>query len=145
MDFKSIVDNVTAKASEIAKTAVKKTGEAAESAKNAITLKSENNKLEGLFTTLGKLFYEQTKGTDVRAQISAQIMQIDEQKLVIENLRAIMAESSGKMVCESCGKDIDIDSTFCPVCGKKIEPKFVFAEAEAEEENESEESSEETV
>ncbi len=135
MDFKSIVDNVTTKASEIAKTAVKKTGEAAESAKNAITLKSENNKLEGLFTTLGKLFYEQTKGTDMRAQIGAQIMQIDEQKLVIENLRAVMAESSGKMVCKFCGKDIDIDSTFCPVCGKKIEPKFVFDEAENTEPN----------
>ncbi len=145
MDFKSIIDNVTTKATEIAKTAVKKTGEAAESAKNAITLKSENNKLEGLFTTLGKLFYEQTKGTDVRAQISAQIMQIDEQKLVIENLRAAMAESSGKMVCDSCGKDIDIDSTFCPVCGKKVEPKFVFTEAQSAETNESKEDSSENV
>lgn len=145
MDIKSIVDNVTTKASEIAKTAVKKTGEAAESAKNAIALKSENNKLEELFTTLGKLFYEQTKGTDMRKQISVQIMQIDEQKLVIENLRAIMAESSGKMVCDSCGKDIDIDSAFCPICGKKIEPKFVFDEAENAKASEEKEDTEKSV
>ena len=145
MDIKSIVDNVTTKATSIAKTAVKKTGEVAESAKNTITLKSENNKLEALFTTLGKLFYEQTKGTDVRAQIAAQIMQIDEQKMVIEELRTIMAESSGKMVCESCGKDIDIDSTFCPVCGKKIEPKFVFDEPEDDEKSEFEEKPEDSI
>ena len=128
MDIKSMIGNVTNKAGSIAKTAVKKTGEAAESAKLAITLKSEQNKLDRLFTTLGKLFYEQAKGTDVRAQVAAQIMEIDEQKQVIDELKVIIAENNDKIICVSCGKDIDIDDAFCPVCGKKVEPKLLERE-----------------
>lgn len=132
MDFKSILDNVASKVDTFAKTAAKKTGEVAESAKLAISLKSEQHKLEGMFTTLGKLFYEQAKGTDVRAQVAAQVMEIDEQKKVINDLKVTIAEASGKVICESCGKEIDVDNAFCPVCGKKQEPKIVVEDTVCE-------------
>ncbi len=118
MDIKSIVESVASKVDSLARTAVKKGEEAAESAKLAISLKSEQKKLDGLFATLGKLFYEQVKGTDVRAQVKAQIMEIDEQKLVIEELKLAVAESKGKASCIHCGSDIAIDAVYCPACGK---------------------------
>lgn len=118
MDIKAIVSNVASKAEGLARTAVKKGSEVAESAKLTITLKSEERKLENMFSTLGKLFYEQVKGTDVRAQIKAQVMEIDEQKLVIQELKASIDETNGKIKCDSCGKDMDIDAAYCPTCGK---------------------------
>ena len=135
MDIKSIVDDVAAKAGSLAKTAVKKTGEAAEAAKLTLALKSEQKKLDSLFTVLGKLFYEQTKGTDVRAQIVAQIMEIEEQKQIIDDLKATMIENSGKIICDSCGKEIDLEHPFCPECGKKIEPKLLHRDVDENEQN----------
>ena len=135
MDIKSIVNDVTEKAGSLAKSAVKKTGEAAESAKFKFILKSEQNKLDAMFTTLGKLFYEQVKGTDVRVQAAAQIMEIDEQKQIITDLKSAIIESQGKMICGSCGKAIDLEHTFCPECGKKVEPKLIHEDGQ---ENESE-------
>ncbi len=126
MEIKTILDGVASTAGTFAKSAAKKAGEVAESTKLNITLKSEQRKLEGMFTTLGKLFYEQSKGTDVRAQIVAQIMEIDEQKQTIDDLRIILVESAGKVICTSCGKGIDIDDAYCPVCGKKQGPKLMF-------------------
>lgn len=126
MEIKTILDGVANTAGTFAKSAAKKAGEVAETTKLNITLKSEQRKLEGMFTTLGKLFYEQSKGTDVRAQIVAQIMEIDEQKQTIDDLRTILVESTGKVICNSCGKGIDIDDAYCPVCGKKQEPKLMF-------------------
>ncbi|MBQ8248323.1 MAG: zinc ribbon domain-containing protein [Clostridia bacterium] len=126
MDIKSIIDDVTEKAGSLAKSAVKKTGEAAETAKFKFLIKSEQKKLDAMFTELGKLFYKQVKGTDVRAQAKAQIMEIDEQKRIISDLKSAIIETAGKMICDSCGKAIDLEHTFCPECGKKIEPKLFF-------------------
>ncbi len=139
MDFKAIFDNVANKAGSLAKSAARKTGEVAEQAKLAITAKSEKGKLETMYTTLGKLFYEQVKGTDVRAQVSAQIMEIDEQKLVIEQLTTEMAENNGHILCDGCGKEISFDDAFCPTCGKKQEPKKLFdREASTDEKSDTE-------
>lgn len=126
MGFKTIFDDVATTAGSLAKSAAKKAGEVAESTKLNITIRSEQHKLEGMFTTLGKLFYEQAKGTDVRAQIVAQVMEIDEEKQTIDDLRTILVESTGKVICQSCGKGIDIDNAYCPICGKKQEPKLMF-------------------
>ena len=118
MDIKSIVENAAAKADSLARAAVKKGGEAAEAVKLNISLRSEQKKLDSMYTTLGKLFYEQVKGTDVRVQVKTQIMEIDEQKLVVEELKLSVAETKGKAACIHCGNDIAIDAIFCPACGQ---------------------------
>ena len=105
------LDDITKSAKSIASKAVKKTGEVAESAKLAIALRSEESKLEGLFAALGKLTYEKADA----ALIAAEILEIDEQKNVIKQIKTEIAENSGK--------------TFCPACGKSQEKK---AEAKAE-------------
>lgn len=123
MDFKAMIGNVTDKASHLAKSAAKKTGEVAEQAKLSLSVRAEKNKLEEMYTTLGKLFYEQVKGTDVRAQVTAQVMEIDEQKLVIKNLSEEITEYNGQIICDGCGKKMSLEDSFCPNCGKKLEAK----------------------
>ncbi len=132
MGFKEMIGDVANTAGTLARSAAKRAGEVAESTKLNITLKSEQHKLEGMFTTLGKLFYEQAKGTDVRAQIVAQIMEINEQKQVINDLRTVLVEAGGKVICASCGKGIDIEDAYCPICGKKQEPKLMFSDFDSD-------------
>ena len=85
------LDDITKSAKSIASKAVKKTGEVAESAKLAIALRSEESKLEGLFAALGKLTYEKADA----ALIAAEILEIDEQKNVIKQIKTEIAENSG--------------------------------------------------
>lgn len=125
MDIKSILGSVTDKASSLAKSAARKTSEAAEQAKLLLTIKSEKGKLEIMYATLGKLFYEQVKGNDIRAQVAAQVMEIDEQKKVIQDLTAEMSEVSGHIICDGCSKEIDIDDVYCPSCGKRQEARKI--------------------
>ena len=113
-------DDFTKSAKNIASKAVKKTGELAESAKLTILLKSEESKLEGLFAALGKLTYEKADA----ALIAAEILEIDEQKNVIKQLKADIAANSGKMFCPACGKEIADDAKFCPACGKPVFPEL---------------------
>lgn len=119
------LDDITKSAKSIASKAVKKTGEVAESAKLAIALRSEESKLEGLFAALGKLTYEKADA----ALIAAEILEIDEQKNVIKQIKTEIAENSGKTFCPACGKEIPDDARFCPACGKSQEKK---TEAKAE-------------
>ncbi len=119
------LDDITKSAKSIASKAVKKTGEVAESAKLAIALRSEESKLEGLFAALGKLTYEKADP----ALIAAEILEIDEQKNVIKQIKTEIAENSGKTFCPACGKEIPDDAKFCPACGKSQEKK---TEAKAE-------------
>lgn len=112
-------DDLSKNAKSFAEKAVKKTGEVAESAKLAISLKTEESKLEGLFNALGKLCYD--KADD--GLIAAQILEIDEQKTVIAQIKAEIAANSGKSYCTSCGKEISSEAAFCSHCGAKQEQK----------------------
>lgn len=110
-----LIDNISKGAKTFAEKAVKKTGEVAESAKLAISLKSEEIKLDGLFEELGRLCY----GKAEEGLITAQILEIDEQKSVIAQIKAEIAANSGKAICENCGKDIPNEAAFCSYCGRK--------------------------
>lgn len=109
------IDNISKGAKTFAEKAVKKTGEVAESAKLVITLKSEEIKLDGLFEELGRLCYEKAD----QAMIAAQVLEIDEQKSIISQIKAEIAANSGRAICEECGKEIPTEAAFCSYCGKK--------------------------
>ena len=117
MDFKYIFNTAAGKVGGFTKAAVKKTGEAAEVAKLRVAFISEKRKLEGMFATLGKLFYEQVKGTDIRVQIAAQVMEIDEQKAVLADLKSAIVNAKGETYCDGCGKPISSHLAYCPSCG----------------------------
>ena len=118
MRIRSAMGSAADKAGDIAASAVKKGSEVIESAKLNFALRSEKKKLERMFSVLGKLLYEQVAGTDVRTQIKAQIMEISEQKLVIEDINSHIKDASGKEECEFCGSYIDVESAYCPNCGR---------------------------
>lgn len=119
MDIRNAVNSAAGKVGTFTKVAIKKTGEAAETAKLNFALVTEKRKLEKMFSTLGKLFYEQVKGTDLRIQIKAQMLEINEQKAVIASIRSDIVASKGKAECAFCKKPLDVDATYCHNCGKQ--------------------------
>lgn len=126
-NLKANLSNVAKKTGEVAEKAVKKGGEVAELAKLNISLKDKENELKKLFTELGMLTYDKAEA----AAIAAKIVDIDDTKAAIELLKSDIASASGKKVCE-CGKEIDIDASFCPFCGARVEtpaPKTETVEA----------------
>ena len=125
--LKALWADVSGKAQTAAQTAAKKTGEVAESAKLNISLKTEQQKLGRLYASLGQLYYEKAE----EAQLAAQVMEIDEQQQIIADLKVVIAEQKGKILCPACGKEIDGDSLFCNAGGPTQEQKKNLTTEEA--------------
>ena len=95
--LKALWGDISGKAQAAAQTAAKKTGEVAESAKLSITLKSEEQKLARLFLGLGKAYYDK----EAEDMMSAKVMEIDEQMKVIADLKVVIDEQKGKILCHA--------------------------------------------
>lgn len=122
-----VAEKAVKKGGEFAEIAYKKGGEVAELAKLNLSLKEKENELKKLFTELGMLTYDKAEA----AEIAAKIVDIDDLKAAIEGLKSDIAAANGKTVCK-CGKEIEINASFCPFCGAKVEEP-VKAEPETEE------------
>ncbi|MGN1128538.1 MAG: hypothetical protein ACI4T6_06225 [Candidatus Flemingiibacterium sp.] len=113
-----VAEKAVKKGSEVAEMAVKKGTEVAGIAKLNISLKEKEGELKKRFTELGELCYNKAEDS----ALAAKIVDIDDVKAAIEALKNEIAEANGKTIC-SCGKEIDIDASFCKYCGAKIEKK----------------------
>ena len=84
---------------------------------------SENNsKISRTFSEIGKNVYEKrTMDEEVMTFISGKIEEIDSAKKENEELEKELLGLNNKKKCPECGTEVDIDVTFCPVCGKEQE------------------------
>ena len=84
---------------------------------------SENNsKISRTFSEIGKNVYEKrTMDEEVMTFISGKIEEIDSAKKENEELEKELLGLNNKKKCPKCGTEVDIDVTFCPVCGKEQE------------------------
>ena len=84
---------------------------------------SENNsKISRTFSEIGKNVYEKrTMDEEVMTFISGKIEEIDSAKKENEELEKELLGLNNKKKCPECGTEVDIDATFCPVCGKEQE------------------------
>lgn len=84
---------------------------------------SENNsKISRTFSEIGKNVYEKrTMDEEVMTFISGKIEEIDSTKKENEELEKELLGLNNKKKCPECGTEVDIDVTFCPVCGKEQE------------------------
>ena len=93
-------------------------------------MKENDNKLEKLYIDLGKKVYELEPNTEEFNNV------VNEKKTEIasimkenENLRIQILTLNNKKICSGCGAEIDMNTTFCPQCGKeqeKVEVKEVI-------------------
>ena len=84
---------------------------------------SENNsKISRTFSEIGKNVYEKrTMDEEVMTFISGKIEEIDSAKKENEDIEKELLGLNNKKKCPECGTEVDIDVTFCPVCGKEQE------------------------
>lgn len=84
---------------------------------------SENNsKVARTFSEIGRKVYEKrTMDEEIMTFISEKIEEIDSAKKKNEELEKELLGLNNKKKCPECGNEVDLDATFCPVCGKEQE------------------------
>lgn len=121
---------------------VKKTGEVTGAAKIRMDIRSLNTKLTRCYENIGRTYYrcEKGEGENCAETISAFIVEADELKAEIAQLRVKLARLQGCVVCPACNSQISDQSIFCPICGVKLpeQPKEEDTVHPEEEEEETE-------
>lgn len=84
---------------------------------------SENNsKVSKTFLEIGEKMYEKrTMDEEIMTFISGKIEEIDNAKKENEELEKELLGLNNKKRCPKCGTEVDLNATFCPVCGKEQE------------------------
>lgn len=84
---------------------------------------SENkSRVSRTFSEIGERVYEKrTMDEELMTFISEKIEEIDSAKKENEELEKELLGLNNKKKCSGCGTEVDIDATFCPVCGKEQE------------------------
>ena len=112
--------------------AVNKTKGVAEIVMLKRDIASLKGSIEDVEAAIGRKYYEEKGGTpdpgfeEYCAQIDSAYAKIAELKAQIRAIKRVIN-------CPGCGKEIDVDMNFCPLCGAKIEhPEEPTDDAEAE-------------
>lgn len=115
------IENIKRSVAGVANKTVKKTGEITNIAKLTMNIKSSEVKLEGIYSSIGRLFYtSHCTGDDSAEEIASYILKADKLTLDIEKLKKELAVLRNVLVCEGCGSEIKADSSFCSYCGAKV-------------------------
>ncbi len=118
MDF---FENAVSKAKDAFDVAYKKTNEVVYVQKQKFDIASIEGKREKEYATLGKLYFEQIKDTEIENPEIKQL--VDEIKNKNEKIKVIKDEinsAKNKRICPQCSAAIDNDAAFCSVCGAKV-------------------------
>ncbi|MFA5536130.1 MAG: zinc ribbon domain-containing protein [Bacillota bacterium] len=128
-DFKKKVVGTT-------QSAVKATKELAESSKLNSQITDEQRKIEGLYSKLGKLYFE-TLGDKAEQPLEELCAEIKATQEVITKLQLEVQRIKGIKVCPNCGTELALTAGFCSECGTAVETPVAPEEKEppAEEPN----------
>lgn len=99
----------------------KKTEEITDKMSLKLSIRSAESKIDDHYASLGKLFYDShVNGVNFDSDILAEIKAIGSLKDEVKKLKSDLAKADNKMFCPKCSTEIDIKSSYCPVCGEKI-------------------------
>jgi RNA polymerase subunit RPABC4/transcription elongation factor Spt4 len=118
----SIFDSLGKKATELAQSAAKKSGELVETTKLSLAVNSEEDKITKNFTEIGKIAYEKyVSSKNAEPEFLSLFEEISASKNTIARLKSqIMAVKNIKL-CTNCSVEIEKGVGFCPKCGSKQE------------------------
>ena len=120
MKFLNKLGNI---ANKTYKSASKKTGEIAKEAKIKMKMNENKSKINDLYEEIGKIVYQKhIHGEEVKIQedLNTYCNQIDELSKEIEKYQEEVLALKNKRICENCYVEIDLQSKYCPHCGKEI-------------------------
>lgn len=113
-------ENLGKKVGEAAQAAAKKSGELVEVTKLNVNINSEEDKIQKLYSQIGKAIYEKycaTGAADGGIKDICESIKVHEQN--IRALREKIAEVKGTKQCVGCGAEMEKAQIFCSKCGAK--------------------------
>ena len=115
-------ENLGKKVGEVAQTAAKKSGELVEVTKLNMSIGSEEDKIQRLYSKMGKKIYEEfCSGGSINDGFIEECKSIKGHEQTIDSLKQKIREIKNVEICGSCGAEIIKPSAFCPKCGVKLE------------------------
>ena len=118
----AFLENLGKRVGEAAQAAAKKSGELVEVTKLNVNIGSEEDKIQKLYTQIGKVVFEKYKATgvvDADAKDNCEAIKVHEQN--IKALRDKIMEVKNVKLCVGCGAEMEKGTLFCSKCGAKNE------------------------
>ncbi len=116
------LDEAINKTKEVLDVAYKKTGEVVTIEKQKFNITSLKSKREKDFADLGRIYFELVKdSTELDDNTRNLVDAICEKNEEIARLNEDIQNIRNKRVCPKCNASVDINSTFCNVCGEKLD------------------------
>lgn len=93
-----------------------------ETQKTNSSINTEKSNIKKIYTQIGEKLYA---SYDEKGEVDNEYMELCEQikqsQEKIVELKDHLLEISGKRICSQCGKEIEKEAQFCPLCGGKKE------------------------
>jgi len=87
-------------------------------------ISDEQKQIQGLYTQLGKLYYESSQsGKDNHEALSKLCHAIASAYDRIDKYNEEIHQIKGIRKCSNCGAEVPVSSVFCGACGTKVEEK----------------------
>lgn len=116
-----ILDDVVVNAKSAAQTVGKMAGQFVDMSKLRINLSELNGEINRRYQELGQFIYEAKKaGTADETELDEKIAGLDDLYAQLAAVSAQLAALQNKVTCPCCGKQMEIDATFCSHCGMKL-------------------------
>ena len=116
-----ILDDVVVNAKSAAQTVGKMAGQFVDMSKLRINLSELNGEINRRYQELGQFIYEAKKaGTSDETELDEKIAGLDDLYAQLTAVSAQLAALQNKVTCPCCGKQMEIDATFCSHCGMKL-------------------------
>lgn len=116
------LDDAINKTKEVFDIACQKTGEVVTAEKQKFNIASLKSKREKDYADLGRIYFELVKNeTDLDDDTRNLVDAIIEKNEEIIRLNQDVQNLKNKRVCPNCNANIDVNSTYCNNCGKKLD------------------------
>lgn len=116
-----ILDDVVVNAKSAAQTVGRMAGQFVDMSKLRINLSELNGEINRRYQELGQFIYEAKKaGTADETELDEKIAGLDDLYAQLAAVSAQLATLQNKVTCPCCGKQMEIDATFCSHCGMKL-------------------------
>ena len=124
--FENLSETLAAKGKEAAETAKKM----AEIANIKGQISAINTEIKKNYSKIGEAYYNIHKDSELTCEFEEYVQSVRDAEKAVKELEKRISTLKGTIKCEGCGNEIDVQSTFCPKCGIKVEVDFFDEEDE---------------
>ncbi|MCI8273518.1 MAG: zinc-ribbon domain-containing protein [Clostridia bacterium] len=126
------LNKIGKKVSETYDATAEKTSRLAKEAKLKMKINENKSDIKQLYIEIGEKVYQKhvrEENIDIKTELEEQCTKIDVLSSEIETCLNSILELKQRKQCPACHTEIDLDSIFCPKCGKE-QPKMEAKDAE---------------